>query len=154
MELKDTRYCKTKREAQSSPNNLLQFRQQDNISQDKLAEVVDCSRRTIGYIERGVHDPSVQMAYRIANFHWWSQTHSAPGSVHTAVLVTLNFDDMEKLLSAVDYSMVIGKGYQGSRVMRILECENYSQYIVIIPHYIKSKLIFRRKKSSFRGRIS
>ena len=68
MELKDTGYCKTKKEVQSSPNNLLLFRQQANISQDKLAEAVDCSRRTIGYIEKGVHDPSVQMAYRIANY--------------------------------------------------------------------------------------
>ena len=68
MEVKDTGYCKTKHGMQSYPNNLLQFRQQANISQDKLAEAVDCSRRTIGYIERGTHDPSVQMAYRIANY--------------------------------------------------------------------------------------
>lgn len=68
MEVKDNGYCKTKREIQTLPNNLLQFRQQANISQDKLAEAVDCSRRTIGYIERGVHDPSVQIAYRIANY--------------------------------------------------------------------------------------
>lgn len=68
MEVKDTGYCKTKREVQTLPNNLLQFRQLANISQDKLAEAVDCNRRTIGYIERGTHDPSVQMAYRIANY--------------------------------------------------------------------------------------
>lgn len=68
MEVKDTGYCKTKKELQSLPNNLLFFRQQANISQDKLAEAVDCSRRTIGYIEKGMHDPSVQMAYRIANY--------------------------------------------------------------------------------------
>lgn len=68
MEVKDTGYCKTKKEMQTLPNNLLQFRQQANISQDKLAEAVDCSRRTIGYIERGTHDSSVQMAYRIANY--------------------------------------------------------------------------------------
>lgn len=68
MEVKDTRYCKTKHKIQVLPNNLLQFRQQANISQDKLAKAVDCSRRTIGYIERGTHDPSVQMAYRIANY--------------------------------------------------------------------------------------
>ena len=68
MEAKDTGYCKTKKEVPSSPNNLLLFRQQANISQDRLAEAVDCSRRTIGYIERGIHDPSVQMAYRIANY--------------------------------------------------------------------------------------
>ncbi len=68
MEVKDTGYCKNKQDIPSLPNNLLLFRQQANISQDKLAEAVDCSRRTIGYIERGVHDPSVQMAYRIANY--------------------------------------------------------------------------------------
>lgn len=68
MELKDTGYCKIKREMQSPPNNLLLFRQRTNISQNKLAEAVDCSRRTISYIERGVHNPSVQMDYRIANY--------------------------------------------------------------------------------------
>ena len=68
MKVKDTGYCKTKKEMRTLPNNLLQFRQQANISQDKLAVAVDCSRRTIGYIERGIHDPSVQMAYRIANY--------------------------------------------------------------------------------------
>ena len=68
MELKDNGYCKVKKELQSMPNNLFFYRQQANISQDKLAESVDCSRRTIGYIEKGIHDPSVQMAYRIANY--------------------------------------------------------------------------------------
>ena len=68
MELRDNGYCKTKKEQQSLPNNLFLFRQQANISQDKLAEAVDCSRRTIGYIEKGTHDPSVQMAYRLANY--------------------------------------------------------------------------------------
>lgn len=50
------------------PNNLFRYRQQANISQDKLAEAVDCSQRTIGNIENCTHDPSVQMAYRIANY--------------------------------------------------------------------------------------
>ena len=68
MELKDNGYCKIKKELQSMPNNLFLYRQQANISQDKLAEAVDCSRRTIGYIEKGIHDPSLQMAYRIANY--------------------------------------------------------------------------------------
>ena len=53
MELRDNGYYKTKKEQQSLPNNLFLFRQQANISQDKLAEVVDCNRRTIGYIEKG-----------------------------------------------------------------------------------------------------
>ena len=68
MNLKDNGYCKTKKQSQSMPNNLFCYRQQSNISQDKLAEAVDCSRRTIGNIENGTHDPSVQMAYRIANY--------------------------------------------------------------------------------------
>lgn len=68
MNLKDNGYCKTKKQSQSMPNNLFRYRQQANISQDKLAEAVDCSRRTIGNIENGTHDPSVQMAYRIANY--------------------------------------------------------------------------------------
>lgn len=68
MEIRDHGYCKTKKDMESLPNNLFFFRQQANISQDKLAEAVDCSRRTIGYIEQGKHDPSVQLAYRIANY--------------------------------------------------------------------------------------
>ena len=68
MELKDKGCCKTEMQPQAFPHNLFLFRQQANISQHKLAEAVYCSRRTIGYIERGEHDPSVQMAYRIANY--------------------------------------------------------------------------------------
>ena len=68
MDIKENGYCKIKKEPQSLPNNLFLLRQQANISQDKLAEAVDCSRRTIGYIEKGIHDPSLQMAYRIANY--------------------------------------------------------------------------------------
>lgn len=68
MNLKDNGYCKTKKQSQSMPNNLFLYRQRANISQDKLASAVDCSRRTIGNIENGTHDPSVQMAYRIANY--------------------------------------------------------------------------------------
>ena len=66
--MKDNGYCKTKKQSQSLPNNLFLYRQQANISQDKLAEAVDCNRRTIGNIENGTHDPSVQMAYRLANY--------------------------------------------------------------------------------------
>lgn len=68
MEDKTNGYCKTKKEVTTAPNNLLLFRQQANISQGKLAEAVDCSRRTIGCIEQGIHIPSIQMAYRIAAY--------------------------------------------------------------------------------------
>ena len=86
MELKDTGYCKIKREVQSPPNNLLLFRQRANISQDKLAEAVDCSRRTIGYIERGIHDPSVQMAYRIAKASKATERENAATSISNTSL--------------------------------------------------------------------
>lgn len=68
MNLKENGYCKTKKPVQYTPNNLFLYRQQANISQDKLAIEVDCCRRTIGNIENGTHDPSLQMAYRIANY--------------------------------------------------------------------------------------
>lgn len=68
MNLKENGYCKTKREIGTMPNNLFFYRQQANISQDKLAEAVDLSRRTIGNIENGTHDPSLQTSYRIANY--------------------------------------------------------------------------------------
>lgn len=68
MNIKDNGYCKTKRAVQYTPNNLFFYRQQANISQGKLAKAIDRCRRTIGNIENGTHDPSVQMAYRIANF--------------------------------------------------------------------------------------
>ena len=68
MNLKESGYCKIKKEAGAMPNNLFFYRQQANISQDKLAEAVDLSRRTIGNIENGTHDPSLQTAYRIANY--------------------------------------------------------------------------------------
>ena len=66
--MKNTGYCKTRTGCEGMSNNLRFYRQQANISQDKLAEVVDCHRRTIGYIENGQHEPSVQMAYRIAAY--------------------------------------------------------------------------------------
>ena len=68
MNLKENGYCKTKKDARVLPNNLFLYRQQANISQDKLAKAVDLSRRTIGNIENGSQDPSLQTAYRIANY--------------------------------------------------------------------------------------
>lgn len=50
------------------PNNLYDYRQKAHLSQDKLATAVDCSRRQIGTLEAGSHDPSLQMAYRLAKY--------------------------------------------------------------------------------------
>ena len=41
MNNKTNGYCKTQAEREPLPNNLFLFRQQANISQDKLAEAVD-----------------------------------------------------------------------------------------------------------------
>lgn len=68
MNIRKNGYCKTQAERTTLPNNLFLYRQQANISQNKLADAVDCNRRTIGNIENGTHYPSVQMAYRLANY--------------------------------------------------------------------------------------
>ena len=47
MNLKECGYCKTKKEAGVMPNNLFLYRQQANISQDKLAEAVDLTGCTV-----------------------------------------------------------------------------------------------------------
>lgn len=66
--MNNTQYCKARSGCEGLPNNLRFYRQQANMTQGELAEIVDCHRRTIGYIETGEHDPSVQMAYRIAAY--------------------------------------------------------------------------------------
>ena len=66
--MNNTHYCKARSGCEGLPNNLRFYRQQANMTQGELAEIVDCHRRTIGYIETGEHDPSVQMAYRIAAY--------------------------------------------------------------------------------------
>ncbi len=50
--LKDTEYCRCKKEVLSSPNNLLLFHQQLNISQDKLAEAVTVAEELSAILEK------------------------------------------------------------------------------------------------------
>lgn len=50
------------------PNNLFEIRKSKHLSREELAKSVDSCRNTIGNIERGLQDPSLSMAYRIAKY--------------------------------------------------------------------------------------
>lgn len=47
-------------------NLVRQFRAQNSLTQDELAEKVGVSRQTIISIERGHYNPSLLLAYKIA----------------------------------------------------------------------------------------
>ena len=47
-------------------NNLKEIRNSNNLSQEALAESVSVSRQTIISIEKGVYQPSVTLAIKIA----------------------------------------------------------------------------------------
>ena len=51
-------------------NRLPEYRRKHNLSQDKLAEMLDVTRQTIIAIEKGKYNPSLPLAIRIARiFH-------------------------------------------------------------------------------------
>ena len=45
---------------------IAKYRKQKGISQEKLAELVDCRRETIIYLEKGKYNPSLKLAFDIA----------------------------------------------------------------------------------------
>lgn len=47
---------------------LRKMREEQQISQEELAESIGCSRQTIFAIERGISDPSLTLARKIADF--------------------------------------------------------------------------------------
>ena len=47
--------------------NLKYYRKQNNISQEKLAELCDCATATIGCIESGHQYPSFSLLFKIAD---------------------------------------------------------------------------------------
>ena len=47
-------------------NKIKQLREQNNISQGKLAELCNVSRQTINAIENNKYDPSLQLAFDLA----------------------------------------------------------------------------------------
>jgi len=43
-----------------------QYRKKRGMSQEKLAELTDCRRETIVRLEKGLYNPSLRLAYDIA----------------------------------------------------------------------------------------
>lgn len=49
-------------------NKLEEFRKAKNLSQEDLAGFLKVSRQTVCYIENGKYNPSITLAFKIANF--------------------------------------------------------------------------------------
>lgn len=49
-------------------NRLEELRKARGIKQEELAEVLEVSRQTIGSLENGRYNPSILLAFKIANF--------------------------------------------------------------------------------------
>jgi putative transcriptional regulator len=49
-------------------NNLTQYRDRHDLSQGDLAAAVEVSRQTINAIERERYDPSLELAFALADF--------------------------------------------------------------------------------------
>lgn len=49
-------------------NRLAELRGEKGISQEELAKALEVSRQTIGSLENGRYNPSILLAYKIANY--------------------------------------------------------------------------------------
>lgn len=49
-------------------NRLEELRKLHNIKQEELAEALEVSRQTIGSLENGRYNPSIQLAFKIARY--------------------------------------------------------------------------------------
>lgn len=49
-------------------NKLSEIRKQHRMNQQELADVLEVTRQTIGSIENGRYDPSLQLAFKIARY--------------------------------------------------------------------------------------
>ena len=49
-------------------NRLEELRKNQGIKQEELASVLEVSRQTIGSLENGRYNPSILLAFKIANF--------------------------------------------------------------------------------------
>lgn len=49
-------------------NRLEEFRKKAGITQEELADKLEVSRQTIGSLESGRYNPSIQLAFKIAHF--------------------------------------------------------------------------------------
>ena len=50
-------------------NRVEEFRKQNNENQEDLANIVGVSRQTIISIEKGKYNPSILLAFKIANYY-------------------------------------------------------------------------------------
>lgn len=48
-------------------NKIQELRKKQNLSQDKLAKLCSVSRQTINAIENNKYDPTLQLAFKLAN---------------------------------------------------------------------------------------
>ena len=49
-------------------NRLEELRKQRGIKQEELASALEVSRQTIGSLENGRYNPSIQLAFKIARY--------------------------------------------------------------------------------------
>lgn len=50
----------------SFKTNIKQYRAKYDLTQEQLAKLVDVSRETISYLEKGKYNPSLKLAYAVA----------------------------------------------------------------------------------------
>jgi putative transcriptional regulator len=49
-------------------NRIEELRKKSGITQEQLAEKLEVSRQTIGSLENGRYNPSIQLAFRLSRF--------------------------------------------------------------------------------------
>ena len=49
-------------------NRLEELRKQHGITQEELADILSVSRQTIGSLENGRYNPSILLAFKLANY--------------------------------------------------------------------------------------
>lgn len=49
-------------------NRIEELRKQHGMKQEELAKVLEVSRQTIGSLENGRYNPSIQLAFRISRY--------------------------------------------------------------------------------------
>jgi putative transcriptional regulator len=58
----------TRRPAAPIPKRIAVLRAERGMSRQELAEALDINYQTVGYIERGEYNPSLDLAFTIASF--------------------------------------------------------------------------------------
>ena len=49
-------------------NRLKELRKERGINQEELADILEVTRQTIGSLENGRYDPSINLAFKIARY--------------------------------------------------------------------------------------